>query len=368
MKLVKIFFTPVLFVCVLCVTFFGFHTVPYSVLSMSTLASAQTSFTASTLILNRNLREGDTGEDVLLLQKFLNNDRDTQISEIGSGSPGNETRYFGRVTKNAVMRLQDKYKDEILVPAGQLTATGFVGFWTRQVLQRISSIPTTETSSKTQLSPDFLSQVPVTEENVPIISPVSSLGATNEVEKPQISSLSRYSAQPGASISITGLGFSGKNTINLGKNKIKDVVASSSTRISFQIPENINVGRYDVFVTTQKSKISNTMPFMVTSVGAIVPKVDTIEPSRVKFGDRVTITGENFTPVGNIVTFGLGKIDNLPSRDGRTIVFTVKRPSQIQDSVEPGDSSIIEWPMNVTVVNTNGISKNGEKSTFVLER
>src|SRR3989344_9039734 len=81
----------------------------------------------SQLVFIRNLSFGSRGEDVLQLQKTLNKNPETQIAETGLGSPGQETSYFGYLTKNAIIKLQNKFKSEILDPIGLSQGTGFVG-------------------------------------------------------------------------------------------------------------------------------------------------------------------------------------------------------------------------------------------------
>jgi hypothetical protein len=74
----------------------------------------------------RNLKLGDRHSDVLNLQKVLNSSADTQVTSSGGGSPGNETMYFGGLTKTAVMKFQTKY--------GISPVAGFVGAITRAKL------------------------------------------------------------------------------------------------------------------------------------------------------------------------------------------------------------------------------------------
>lgn len=76
---------------------------------------------------SRPLTIGSTGEDVRMLQKFLNSDPDTRVAISGVGSLGNETTYFGPATKAAVAKFQTKYRADILVPAGLVNATGYFG-------------------------------------------------------------------------------------------------------------------------------------------------------------------------------------------------------------------------------------------------
>ncbi len=61
--------------------------------------------TPPTCDFTRDLDVGDTGEDVLCLQKFLNAGGFI-ITSTGAGSPGNETDLFGTLTKEALAKWQ----------------------------------------------------------------------------------------------------------------------------------------------------------------------------------------------------------------------------------------------------------------------
>ncbi|TSC82160.1 MAG: hypothetical protein G01um101419_670 [Parcubacteria group bacterium Gr01-1014_19] len=115
----------------------------------------------------RNLKLGDRGEDVRELQKILNKFSDTRIAMIGPGSAGNETTYFGVLTKFAVIKFQEKYADQILNPAGLTKGTGFVGAQTRLFLLQLESgyIPVASnqspvTGTPTALPPKIISISP----------------------------------------------------------------------------------------------------------------------------------------------------------------------------------------------------------------
>jgi peptidoglycan hydrolase-like protein with peptidoglycan-binding domain len=73
------------------------------------------------------------GEDVRELQKYLNS-HGYLIAKTGDGSPGNETTFFGKGTKNALIRFQEAHASEILVPAGLAKGTGLFGGNTRKFI------------------------------------------------------------------------------------------------------------------------------------------------------------------------------------------------------------------------------------------
>jgi hypothetical protein len=83
-------------------------------------ASCATTFT-------RNHSQGDSGGEVMAIQKFLNSIDGTQLASTGAGSPGNETSYFGAITKAAVIQFQNKYAADVLTPVGLSAGTGYWG-------------------------------------------------------------------------------------------------------------------------------------------------------------------------------------------------------------------------------------------------
>lgn len=93
-------------------------------------------------IFTQNLSLGSTGAQVLALQKILNRDSDTLIANIGPGSPGNETSYFGSLTRMAVIRFQEKYATDVLTPVGLSQGNGYVRLYTRAKLNALFPLTT----------------------------------------------------------------------------------------------------------------------------------------------------------------------------------------------------------------------------------
>lgn len=89
-----------------------------------------------------NLSLGSSGAQVIVLQQLLNRDPDTRVASVGPGSPGYETAYFGSLTQAAVIRFQNKYASEVLVPVGLSQSSGYVGLYTRTKLNALSALAT----------------------------------------------------------------------------------------------------------------------------------------------------------------------------------------------------------------------------------
>lgn len=88
----------------------------------------------------RALKLGMNGEDVREMQRVLNTDPVTRVQDSGPGSPGQETAYFGALTRAAVIRFQEKYSQQILTPNGLSSGTGFAGSYTLDILVQLKDL------------------------------------------------------------------------------------------------------------------------------------------------------------------------------------------------------------------------------------
>jgi hypothetical protein len=145
-------------------------------------------FSLNAYTFTRTLSVGSVGEDVFQLQKILNSNPNTRVSETGVGSLNNESYYFGEKTKQAVIRMQNLFSDQILRPVGLNIGSGFVGNSTLNFLN----------ASQSQSG----------------VTPTTIVNATN---KPIVTSVTPKEIKDGDAITILGTNFSPQNnTVLLG--------------------------------------------------------------------------------------------------------------------------------------------------------
>ena len=337
---------------------------------------------------------GSSGLQVMTLQKLLNSDPDTRIATSGVGSPGNETEYFGALTRAAVVRFQEKYASEVLAPVDLTTGNGRVGVYTRAKLNALSvSAPTPITVSP--VSPPAPAPSPTDtfvkeSEKIDIYAgdtmiakveqklraavdaAIISGGATgatmptiapSELPSVTIQSLSPNSGLPGGSVLITGKGVLANSVIYFGNDRIvRSTTRDLSGSYSFTIPS-IVPKRYDVAVVTSGA-VSNTTSFIVVDPRNPQVRVATTSPAVIPYDGMLTITGSGFAPENNIVVTTYQTFKNIPSSDGKTLTVRFA-PENLRESAKVGIGAG-RVPVGVYVINDYGFSNTDKSFTMSL--
>ncbi|PIR88233.1 MAG: hypothetical protein COU10_00375 [Candidatus Harrisonbacteria bacterium CG10_big_fil_rev_8_21_14_0_10_45_28] len=273
---------------------------------------------------NSNLFVGVSSADVQALQQALNANPATQLANSGPGSPGQETRYFGPITKTAVIKFQDLYKSEVLSPLGLSWGTGYVGPSTRKKLNALAGSLVSEPSNPaTQTQSDF---------SIVRVEPASS--------------------PPGRAVALYGQGFNGEEKVFIaGQEAVKSTRSTQST-ILFFVP-NLATGKHQI-VVKRGSEVSNSITYLVTSATATSqPTIESITPTTGRKGTTVTITGSGFNSTANTVHLGYATITNISSTDGKIIQVTISPDSQPFTGNEDGK---IIFPFWIMVESATGVS------------
>ena len=259
-------------------------------------------------VFDRNLQVGSVGGDVALLQQVLNSDPVTQITNFGPGSPGQETIIFGQLTKKAVIKLQEKYRSEVLTPAGLSAGTGFVGPTTRVLLEKL-----------------YKTTGPLTISIVPYATPL-------EVPPPPppIEMLNRPTSQ------------SGNQALVVVSNKVEPLA------------DDLIKALKQAGITEKEYRERNApqSPYLkINSISPIVGGVNT----------EVTIIGSGFsTTSGQDIYVGPDVVKKVKSRDGKTLKVRIPNPYPSSSHGESISFNSTQYPfptpMGIWVRDVSGIS------------
>lgn len=233
---------------------------------------------AAPFVFGANLKYGDVSPDVIELQKILNQSADTRVALSGPGSPGEETDYFGALTETAVIKFQEKYKGEILVPWGLNLGSGFVGVSTRAKLNSILAGGTIQAIKEVNNATS--SSVALNESPADIASILSSLPTSSAVNNnhasssylgpPLIENLSGIDFSPGDSLTITGAGFTGSVSVHVGDQVYNNPKVISDSIITVTVPNEDGVlfvwvgneigdsrEEYPMFIVSRDKSVNN---------------------------------------------------------------------------------------------------------------
>jgi hypothetical protein len=286
-------------------------------------------FLVEGFVFSRPLSLGDSGQDVMELQKVLNGNSKTQIALAGPGSPGNETSYFGLLTLRAVVAFQDLYQSEVLIPAGLSGGTGIVGPLTRQKLNTIT--PVSAVVSEPLQS--AISLVPQTPASSPVPPDRFTLFLRSIFQNdPKILSLSQYEAERGQSITIVGSNFTPtNNTIHFSGTEqiLSGILSPDEQTLKFTVPDWVPLGGHNLFVSNVNGtsfEESFGEYFQVVKNARGLPRVTEVSPNPLRLSEEevIIIKGENFDRENNSVFSSLGMVSGVPSSDGRTLELSLQ--------------------------------------------
>ena len=322
------------------------------VLQAQLLALQNTGGTRWCFNLNNNLSAGNGGGDVGALAQALA----TEGLFPTQGSYSNVT--FDETLASAVSAFQERYRSEILTPAGLSYATGFLGVRTRTKLNSLYGCGNVQGGVVFQ---------PSTQLNITSISPVS--------------------GNTGTQVTITGSGFTlAGNKIKFGStgtdnSPIYHVGSLDGRTLVFSVPSTvyyacqystpacyppvamIEPGTYSVSVINTNGT-SNQVTFTVTTSGVVnntVPTISYISPTSAGRYGEVTIVGSGFTSTDSVQFGDLGTYISDNYVNSSTLTFTV--PSALTDCNITGTSctnlaypTVTNGSYNIRVVNNNGRS------------
>jgi hypothetical protein len=344
---------------------------------------------------NTDLKTGYTGADVAELQKILNLESSTAVALSGLGSKGNETEYFGELTKKAVIRFQEKYRNEILTPNGLLSGTGFVGNSTRRKLNSLNSAqisseepiksPIINTNIQPKITKDLFNEINPNEKKAfkSYFSEISggfgnqslsSLAPTLTKDTlnlfPQFSkavkvySVDQYQVKPGQKVVISGTGFSKTDNVFIfGDVRSVNTNCEYSTYCEVIVPENLSLGEKDVNLENSNGKSSNqgySVKILVTNDPKTPSSIDSATPNSIKasnLAENIEVKGNNFSNSQNYVYTPLGLAGIYGSVDGKTLSFSLKSIKDIDKMIEKAKELKVEVvPIHFMVSNEFGLS------------
>jgi hypothetical protein len=348
--------------------------------------SIETSKKTSSVTFSRDLSLGMSGEDVRLLQEILNKDARTALAQTGPGAAGNETDYFGPMTRNAVIRFQELYADIVLKPEGLEQGTGFVGKLTRTKLSALAgynnSTQDVKSTQKDESSEAADSKEIQKDTNTKPLEPTKSNESAQQTTKDStqkedavvtkdddlsklpeyqtydgfaVGRADDYTGYPGQVVTIDGNLLDKETRILFDETVVTGTPDKDGKRLSFVVPD-IKKGPYELrFESGEGERALRIMDFAIVFEDAVTPTLTSVSPEKGPKGTIITLEGKNFTSSGNRVTFNDVYVFDVPSENGTTLQVPVTTDIELPPKAELGGQEAL-MPLYVNVANENGFS------------
>lgn len=368
---------------------------------------------AACIHLGRTLKQGMTGDDIQLLQKFLNSDKRTLVANTGLGSRGQESRVFGKATLAAVKKFQALNIQTVLVPASLTAPSGIIGALSRAEIARQSCVKELSASTGTQntarlgvetsspilsreeQSTEYLVAIkkrleeaalraritinttPVSTSTIPqAVVPVAAPSQypnlssdTRLIEaatkysgndkdttgsSPVIGGIAPTQPMPGLIFQLVGSGFTKNDMVKIDELILTPLqVNPLGTLATVLLPINSASGEHKIEILNAYGRSEKyLLTIKARNTIGPAPIIDSISPSSGNIGANITLTGRNLSVANDILTT-TKIIKGIPSKDGQTLSFTL----QAEDYLIGGDGRLFPGlPFSIAILNELGLS------------
>ena len=171
--------------------------------------------------------------------------------------------------------------------------------------------------------------------NLQVVTARGSATAGLTITSPWVGSISPQSGRTNILVTIFGENFGssrGNGSVRIGRTAVSSFSSWTNTTIKFRIPPNAQSGNLSV---STSEGTSNTVSLEVTS-----PYLSRVSPTRVKPGDRLTLTGTNFRN-----TRGTGYVlfsRNVRPSSAEYVTWSDRRiVVEVPDRAQSGDVKVV---------------------------
>ena len=168
-----------------------------------------------------------------------------------------------------------------------------------------------------------------------VVTARGSASARLTITSPWVRSVSPQSGRTNTLVTIYGENFGssrGNSSVRIGRTAVSSFSSWTNTTIRFRIPPNAQSGNLSV---STSEGTSNTVSLQVTS-----PYLSRVSPTRVKPGDRLTLTGSNFRN-----TRGTGYVlfsRNVRPSSAEYVTWSDRRiVVEVPDRAQSGDVKVV---------------------------